>query len=116
MALTRIQTIYVPAARVAECAAFYERILAARPRFRDGDRWVQFGVGGVGFAVASFEESAPGAAGAVSVFESDDPADHALLMQAGAEEVSARDMGDHGRTRTYLDPAGNLLQLFWRAP
>lgn len=116
MTIKRIQTVYVAADEVAACAAFYEQALGLPVRFRDGERWVQFTVDGVGFAVASRDEAASGAAsGAVVVFEATDAADHDRIVAGGASLIGERDMGDHGRTRTYRDPAGNLMQLFWRA-
>ena len=36
-------------------------------------------------------------------------------VAAGAQALETRDMGSHGRTRTYRDPAGHLIQLFWKA-
>jgi predicted enzyme related to lactoylglutathione lyase len=114
MAITRIQTVYVPADDVAKIARFYEALLGA-PRFSDGDRWTQFNVGGTGFAIASREEAAKGVDGAVTVFESDDPGDHDRLVAAGALPLESRDMSSHGRTCTYRDPAGHIFQLFWRA-
>ena len=53
MTITRIRTVYVAADDVPACAVFYETILQLPVRFRDGDRWVQFGSDGAGFAVAS---------------------------------------------------------------
>ena len=114
MAITRIQTIYVAAPDVAATAAAYERILG-EPRFSDGEKWIQFSVGETGFAVASLDEAAAGAEGAVVVFEADDEADHRQMVEAGMTALGERDMGGHGRTRAYRDPAGHLLQLFWRA-
>ena len=61
------------------------------------------------------DESVRGMTGAVVVFEASEEADHLRLIDGGAVLVDARDMGDHGRTCTYRDPAGNLFQLFWRA-
>ena len=115
MTITRIQTLYVATADVPATAAFYEALFGLPPKFRDGERWVQFAVAGAGFAVASLEEAAAEATGAVAVFEADDPADHDRLVALGAVPIAERDMGDHGRSRTYRDPAGTLFQLFWRA-
>jgi predicted enzyme related to lactoylglutathione lyase len=113
--ISRIKTIYVPADDVASVSAFYEQMLGLKPRFRDGDRWVQFSVGDTGFAVASRDESAKGADGPVVVFEATDSTDHKRILTAGATPVAERDMGSHGRTRTYRGPGGALIQLFWRA-
>ena len=115
MTITRIRTVYVAADDVPACAVFYDTILQLPVRFRDGDRWVQFGSDGASFAVASHGESVRGTKGAVVVFEASEEADHLRLIDGAAVLVDARDMGEHGRTRTYRDPAGNLFQLFWRA-
>lgn len=115
MTITRLKTVYIVANRVAECAEFYESVLALPVKFRDGDQWVQFDGNGAGFAVASKEEAATGATGAVIVFDATEEADHDTVLDAGAVLIETRDMGDHGRTHTYRDPAGNLFQLFWRA-
>ena len=115
MTIRRIQTVYVPAADVGRTAGFYEAILGTAPRFRDGDRWVQFAVAETQLAIASTEEAATGAAGVVIVFPTDDPGDHDMVVSRGAEFLDERDMGDHGRTRTYRDPAGTIFQLYWRA-
>ena len=114
MSIQRLHTFYVTASDVRACAHFYETALALEVRFRDGDRWVQFALGASSFAVASSEEASPGAVGGTAVFEATEEADHVRMVQAGAREIGERDMGGHGRTRTYADPAGNLLQLFWR--
>jgi predicted enzyme related to lactoylglutathione lyase len=114
MAITRVQTFYLPADDVAATTAFYE-VLLGPPRFRDGDRWVQFRAGETSFAIASRDEAAQGAEGGVAVFQSDDLADHERTIAAGAVALERRDMADHGRTATYRDPAGHLFQLFWRA-
>ena len=113
MTIARMKTIYASAADVPACADFYVRALGAQPRFRDGDNWVQFSLDGLAFAVASFDEAPRDARGAIFVFEATDQADHQRVLDAGAQDLGGRDMGDHGQTRTYADPAGNLFQLFW---
>jgi catechol 2,3-dioxygenase-like lactoylglutathione lyase family enzyme len=116
MSIKRLHTFYVTASDVRACAHFYETALGLEVRFRDGDRWVQFALDGTSsFAVASCEEASAGAVGGTAVFEATEEVDHIRTVQAGAREIGERDMGAHGRTRTYADPAGNLLQLFWRA-
>ena len=113
--ITRIQTVYVPADDVDAVAQFYEGILGIKPRFRDGDRWVQFSIANAGFAIACKEESAEGASGPVIVFEASEDADHERLLAMGAIALGERDMGSHGRTRTYLAPGEQLIQLLWRS-
>ncbi|MCK0198946.1 VOC family protein [Ancylobacter sp. 6x-1] len=117
MPVKKLQNVYVGTADMAASRHFYEAVLGLVPRFADGERWVQYDAGGANFAVGSVEEYPHGAAGAVAVFEVPDLDERrASLAQAGMRIVGSRDMGSHGRTLTVVDPAGNYLQLFERAP
>jgi predicted enzyme related to lactoylglutathione lyase len=117
MPIERIQNAYYVVPAMEQAAAFYRDVLGLKLKFQDGERWAQFDAGGSNFSLSSVEEAAPGAAGAVVVFE-------VTGMDAMAERIAAagggilgrRDMGTHGRTLTVRDPAGNVLQLFERAP
>ena len=116
MAITRLQNCYYVAADVTGSRRFYEETLGLPVKFADQERWVQFGVGGANFAIASPDEAASGASGGVLVFEVDDlEALRSRLASAGTAIVAERDMGSHGRTVTVKDPAGNTLQFFARA-
>ena len=113
----RVQNAYYATSDVAATARFYREGLGLQERFRDGDRWVQFGVGGVNVAVACPEEAAQGQQGACVVFEVADLAAMCeRVTQHGGTVVAERDMGSHGRTVTVRDPGGNILQLLSRGP
>lgn len=115
MAVKRLQNVYVRAGDMAASRHFYEQVLGLTPKFADGERWVQYDAGGVNFAVGSPAEFPEGAAGAVAVFEVPDlDSRQGELAGAGIRVVASRDMGEHGRTVTVVDPAGNYLQLFQR--
>jgi len=50
------------------------------------------------------------------VFEVDDiDAMTPSLKAAGGQVLDTRDMGDHGRTLSFRDPDGNLVQLYQRS-
>lgn len=115
MSVVKLKTIYVASGSVDACVDFYTVALGFEVRFRDATRWVQLAGHGIGLAVACPDEAPAGARGAIPVFEVDAASDHDRLLEAGATMLDERDMGSHGHTRTYQDPAGNLLQLFWRA-
>jgi predicted enzyme related to lactoylglutathione lyase len=115
VAVKRLQNVYVRAGDMMASRHFYEQVLGLTAKFADGERWVQYDAGGANFAVGSAGEFPEGAAGAVAVFEVFDlDARQTQLADAGIRIVASRDMGDHGRTVTVIDPAGNYLQLFQR--
>lgn len=114
----KIQNVYFVAEDVAATADFYQA-LGLGLKFRDGERWAQFGAGGTNFSISSREEAPEEAAqtsGAVVVFEVDDIEAACAAVEAGGGTLGGRrDMGDHGKTVTFTDPAGNVCQLFQRA-
>lgn len=111
----RLQNVYLVARRPAELHAFYESALGLPLKFRDGDRWIQYAVGGANVALACPEEAAPGASGAVMVFEVPQlAAARERVESAGGEVLGLRDMGAHGAVLTVRDPEGNVIQLFQR--
>jgi len=112
----RLQNVYVVARRPGELHAFYESALGLQLKFRDQDRWIQYGVGNTNVALACPEEAAPASSGLVMVFEVDDfaPAQERVVA-AGGEVLGIRDMGAHGAVLSLRDPEGNVVQLFKRA-
>lgn len=112
----RLQNVFVVAQRPAELHAFYESALGLKLKFRDQDRWIQYGVGNTGVALASREEAAPATSGLVMVFEVDDfAAAQERIAAGGGQVLGIRDMGSHGAVLSLRDPEGNLVQLFKRA-
>ena len=112
----RLQNVFVVARNPGELHGFYENALGLQTKFRDQDRWIQYGVGNTHVALASLEEGAPATSGLVMVFEVDDFAGaDERVTAAGGQVVGVRDMGSHGAVMTLRDPEGNLVQLFKRA-
>ena len=112
----RLQNVFVAAERPAELHAFYESALGLKLKFRDKDRWFQYGVGNTSVAVACKEEAAPASSGLVMVFEVNtfEGADE-RVRDAGGQVLGIRDMGAHGAVMSLRDPEGNVVQLFKRA-
>jgi predicted enzyme related to lactoylglutathione lyase len=111
----RLQNVFVVAERPAELHAFYESALGLQLKFRDKDRWIQYGVGNASVALACREEAVPATSGVVMVFEVDDFAATAERVAAsGGEVLGQRDMGSHGAVLSLRDPEGNIVQLFKR--
>lgn len=112
----RLQNVYVVAQHPAELHAFYQSALGLKLRFRDNDRWIQYGVGATGVALACAEEAAPATSGVVMVFEvADFDGAPQRIAGAGGEVIGTRDMGAHGAVMSLRDPEGNVVQLFKRA-
>lgn len=112
----RLQNVYVVAQRPAELHSFYESALGLKLKFRDKDRWFQYGVGNTSVAVACKEEAAPATSGLVMVFEVEDFAGaEARIAGAGGQVLGIRDMGTHGAVMSLRDTEGNVVQLFKRA-
>jgi predicted enzyme related to lactoylglutathione lyase len=111
----RLQNVYVVAERPAELHAFYESALGLQLKFRDQERWFQYGVGNTSVALACKEEAAPATSGLVMVFEVEDfAAAQERIAGAGGEVLGIRDMGAHGAVLSLRDPEGNVVQLFKR--
>ncbi len=111
----RLQNVFMVAERPAELHAFYESALGLKLKFRDQDRWFQYGVGNTSVALACKEEAAPASSGLVMVFEvnSFEGADE-RVRDAGGQVLGMRDMGAHGAVMSLRDPEGNIVQLFKR--
>jgi len=111
----RLQTVFVVAERPAELHEFYEQALGLEVKFRDQDRWIQYGVGGSNVALACQEEAVPATGGVVMVFEVDDfESATARVRDYGGQVLGTRDMGSHGSVMSLRDPEGNIVQLFKR--
>lgn len=111
----RLQNVYVVADQPARLHAFYESALGLQLKFRDKDRWIQYGVGPAGVALACREEALPATGGVVMVFEVNEFDEVAARVgAAGGEVLGTRDMGSHGTVMSLRDPEGNVVQLFKR--
>ena len=114
--IQRLQNVFVAAREPGKLGAFYESALGLQPKFRDGERWIQYAAGGSNVAVASLEEAAPATSGLVMVFEVDDFAGiEERITSAGGQVLGLRHMGSHGSVLSVRDPEGNAVQLFKRA-
>jgi len=112
----RLQNVYVVSKSPGSLHAFYEGALGLPLKFRDQDRWIQYGLGNTSVALASPEEAAPAVSGLVMVFEVEDFAcTQETIEAAGGQVLGVRDMGSHGSVLSLRDPEGNVVQLFKRA-
>ena len=117
MAIKKFSSAYYVVGNMDQAVAFYKDTLGMNVKFRDGNRWTQFDVNGVGVALAdSSEGSVPPGGGATVVLEVDNLLEmREKLTQSGAHVNAIVDMGGHGKYFTTKDPAGNIVQIFARS-
>ena len=117
MAIKKFSSAYYVIKDMDKAVTFYKDVLGLAIKFRDGNRWTQFDVNGVGVALADPSEgSVPPGGGATVVLEVDDLQElRDKLMKNGCHVNDIVDMGGHGKYFTTRDPAGNIVQIFARA-
>ncbi len=116
MGVQRIQNVFYVTDDMDRLQSFYEQALGLTLKFRDGERWSQFALGDGNFSLSSPDEAPEGAEGATVVFEVRDiDSRKDMIVAHGGSIVSERDMGSHGKTLAFVDPAGNLGHLLERA-
>ena len=111
----RLQNVFVVAECPATLHAFYTHALGLEMKFRDQDRWIQYGLGNANIALSCVEEAKPATTGTVMVFEVED-FDQITdrVIEHGGAILGTRDMGSHGAVLSLRDPEGNIVQLFKR--
>ncbi len=117
MAVKKFSSAYYVVKDMDKAVSFYQDMLGLSLKFRDGNRWTQFDLNGVGVALADPSESAaPSGGGATVVLEVDDlVAMREKLSVADIPLSKIVDMGAHGKYFTVRDPAGNMVQIFARS-
>jgi predicted enzyme related to lactoylglutathione lyase len=100
-----------PVEDMESAARFYESALGLALKFRDGDRFCAFDVGGVTLALAAGAERLTRSP-AVSLKVADLDASLAELQAAGAKVLRGPEVGPHERRAVLEDPAGNALILY----
>ena len=117
MAVKKFSSAYYVVNNMDQAVNFYQDILGLDVKFRDGDRWTQFDVNGVGVALADPSEgSVPPGGGATVVLEVEDLGEmREKLTHNGVTVNETVDMGGHGKYFTAVDPAGNIVQIFARS-
>lgn len=116
MAVKKFSSAYYVVNNMDESVAFYKDVIGLNVKFRDGNRWTQFDVNGVGVALADPSEgSVPPGGGATVVLEVDNLLEmREKLTQQGIHVNDIVDMGGHGKYFTAKDPSGNVVQIFAR--
>ena len=112
---TKIKNIFYRVnGNMGETIQFYEDVLGLSLQFNDRDQWAQFKLVDVTFALGG-EEEVPDKleANAVVTFEVENIEKmKTLLEEKGCWVSEIRDMGSHGSTCYFFDPATNIVQLY----
>ena len=108
--IQRIGNVFYRVPDMEVAVHFYTAVLGLGLKFRDGDHWAAFDVGGSTLAV---EGGAPGGPGGATVSLRVDGLE-ALVADLRAKGATVSDLttGPHERRAELHDPAGNLLVLY----
>jgi predicted enzyme related to lactoylglutathione lyase len=113
--MNKVRSSYVVTHDVQKLIPFYEALLETKLQFQDGKKWAQFPTDTGRFAISSPDEAAAPGLSSVIVIEVEDMAyAEANVLKHGGQILSRRDMGSHGITVTFSDPADNVSQLFFK--
>ncbi len=114
MGIQRIGNVFYRADDMEATVRFYSQVLGFPLKFRDGDHWAAFDVGGMTLA---FEGGAPGGPGGATVSLRVDGLDALITdLRARGAAVSDLEVGPHERHAQLRDPAGNVLILYEPLP
>src|ERR1700730_3141162 len=108
--IQRIGNVFYRVPDMDAAVGFYTRVLGLGLKFRDGDHWAAFDVGG---ATLALEGGAPGGPGGATVSLRVDDLDGLVfdLRSAGAN-VGDITLSAHERSARLTDPFGNELVLY----
>jgi predicted enzyme related to lactoylglutathione lyase len=109
--IQKLGMVIHPVEDLESAARFYESALGLTLKFRDGDRFCAFDLGGVTIALAAGTERLTQSP-AVSLKVADLDAALAKLQAAGAKLLRGPEVGPHERRAVLEDPAGNALILY----
>lgn len=114
MAVKKLKYSCYTVSDMDSAVAFYRDALGLKLKFQDEHRWAEFDCGGnTSFALASIDEGVAEGAGTIAVLEVSGLTEMvATAVSAGAEIVSSREMGKHGRVITLRDNQRKLFQLY----
>ena len=105
--IQRIGNVFYRAPNMDAAVHFYSEVLGFQIKFRDGDKWAAFDVGG---ATLALEGGAPH--GATVSLRADGLSKVVEQLRSRGAMVSDVLTGPHERRATLTDPAGNELILY----
>jgi predicted enzyme related to lactoylglutathione lyase len=108
--IQRIGNVFYRSPDLESAVRFYTHVVGLSLKFRDGERWAAFDVGGMTLAVEGGQRGGPG--GATVSLRVDGLADVVDQLRARGATVGEIEAGPHERRANLTDPAGNTLVLY----
>jgi catechol 2,3-dioxygenase-like lactoylglutathione lyase family enzyme len=108
--IQRIGNVFYRAADMDAAVHFYSEILGFGLKFRDGDHWAAFDVGGMTLAIEGGTPS--GSGGATVSLRCEGLSEVVAQLRGKGANVTDVEAGPHERRATLTDPAGNTLVLY----
>jgi predicted enzyme related to lactoylglutathione lyase len=110
--IERIGNVSYRVADMDAAVAFYGQTLGLAQKFRDGDNWAAFDVGGVTLALEGASEPIPAGGGATVSLRVDGLDELVTSLRAAGAQVGEVVVGGHERRANLTDPSGNILVLY----
>ena len=108
--IQRIGNVFYRAPDLESAVRFYTHVVGLSLKFRDGDRWAAFDIGGMTLAVEGGQRGGPG--GATVSLRVDGLDSVVDQLRARGATVGQIESGPHERRANLTDPAGNTLVLY----
>jgi predicted enzyme related to lactoylglutathione lyase len=111
-AIERIGNVFYRVSDMDAAVEFYGQTLGLTQKFRDGDNWAAFDVGGVTLALEGASGPIPAGGGATVSLRVEGLDDLVASLRAAGARVGAVVAGGHERRASLTDPSGNTLVLY----
>jgi catechol 2,3-dioxygenase-like lactoylglutathione lyase family enzyme len=114
--IERIGNVYYRVEDMEAAVDYYESILGLKLKFRDGDNWAAFDVGGMTLALEGAGEPVGRGGGAIVSLRAQGLDELAAELRSRGADVPEPVAGPHERRIDLHDPSGNLLVLYEPLP
>ena len=111
-AIERIGNVFYRVSDMDAAVRFYGETLGLTQKFRDGDNWTAFDVGGVTLALEGASGPISSGGGATVSLRVDGLDDLVAALRAAGAQVVEVVTGGHERRADLSDPSGNALVLY----
>jgi predicted enzyme related to lactoylglutathione lyase len=112
--IQRIGNVFYRVSDFDAAVGFYSDVVGLTLKFRDGNNWAAFDVGGITFALepASADKPAGSGTGATVSFRVNGLDELVSQLRGRGATVGDVKAGPHERTSELTDPSGNVIILY----